>query len=254
VAPSTVVAIIQARMGSSRLPGKVMLALCGHSVLAQVITRVSAAKGIDTVVVATSTNPEDDVIAAEAVRYRATVFRGSAEDVLLRYYGAALSAGADVVVRITSDCPLLDPEVLSAMLARFRDRAAAARPLDYLSNGLVRSFPRGLDVEVFSFAALARCHAQATLPYEREHVTPYIYGHPELFAIDAYTATPDRSAYRWTLDTPGDWALIEAIYRSLGDGCTIFSTASVLALLEARPDLVALNAHVSQKAPAGGAP
>jgi len=248
-----VVAIIQARMGSTRLPGKVLRPLCGHSVLAQVIGRVQAAEGIDSVLVATSEATQDDIVAAEAARYGAQVFRGSAEDVLSRYHGAALAARADVVVRITSDCPLLDPELLSAMLSRFTQGQAGAEPLEYLSNGLVPSYPRGLDVEIFSVSALARCHAQATLAYEREHVTPHIYRNPARFRIESYTGTPDRSAHRWTLDTPEDWALIEAIYRALGDGRRIFATAEVLALLDARPDLVALNAHVEQKSLPGAA-
>jgi spore coat polysaccharide biosynthesis protein SpsF len=243
------VAIIQARMGSTRLPGKVMLPLCGHSVLAQVIARAEAARGIDRVMVATSVGAEDDVVAAEAARCGAAVFRGSAEDVLARYHGAALAAGARTVLRITADCPLLDPELVSAMLARFRQSEAAAQRLDYLSNTLARSYPRGLDAEIFTFAALARCHAEATLPHQREHVTPYLYEHPALFAIENYAGTPDLSAHRWALDTPEDWELIQAIYARLGSGRTVFPSAAVLALLEAHPELVALNAHVVQKAP-----
>lgn len=249
-----VVAIIQARMGSTRLPGKVMLPLCGHSVLAQVIARVEAASGVERVMVATTVSPLDDIVAAEAARCGAAVFRGSADDVLARYHGAALAAGAHTVVRITADCPLTDPELLSAMLTRFRERSAAAQPLDYLSNGLARSYPRGLDIEIISFAALARCHAEASRPHQREHVTPYIYEHPELFAIEAYVGTPDRSAHRWTLDTREDWELIRAVYARLGSGRAIFSSAAVLALLEAHPELVALNADVVQKAPFESAP
>lgn len=241
------VAIIQARMGSTRLPGKVMLRVCGHSVLAHVIGRVQAAAGIDRVVVATSIEPEDDAVVGEAVRYGAQVFRGSAEDVLARFCGAAQMAGADAVARITADCPLFDPVLLAAMVRRFRERAAGGQPLDYLSNGLIRTYPRGLDAEIFTLEALTRCAVEATRPYEREHVTPYIYEHPEKFAIEAYTGTPDLSAHRWTLDTPEDWKLIETIYRALGNGRAIFPTASILSLLESRPELVALNAHVEQK-------
>ena len=238
------VAIIQARMASTRLPGKVLLPLCGHSVLAQVLARVEAARGIERVVVATGDGAPDDPVAAEATRYGAMVYRGSPGDVLARYHGAAIQAGAETVVRVTADCPLLDPELLTAMLVRFRERSC-----DYLSNGLVRSYPRGLDIEIFTMDALGRSHAEASLPHQREHVTPYIYEHPERFAIEPYVGTPDRSAHRWTLDTPEDWALIQAIYASLGNGRTIFLTAAVLALLEARPELVMLNAHVVQKPP-----
>ena len=236
------VAIIQARMASTRLPGKVLLPLCGHSVLAQVLGRVAAARGIERVVVATGTGAEDDAVAAEAARYGAMVYRGSPDDVLARYHGAAIQAGADTVVRVTADCPLLDPELLTEMLVRFRERSC-----DYLSNCQVRSYPRGLDVEIFTMGALVRSHAEATSPHQREHVTPYIYEHPAQFATEPYIGTPDRSAHRWTLDMPEDWALIQAIYARLGSGRAIFSTAAVLDLLDANPELVALNAHVVQK-------
>jgi spore coat polysaccharide biosynthesis protein SpsF len=243
-----VAAIIQARMGSSRLPGKVLLDLLGHSVLSHVIARVQAARGVDEVVVATTNGRDDDVVASEALRYGARVYRGSADDVLARYRGAALSVQAQAVMRITADCPLLDPELVTAMLTRFRGRAEAGGGLDYLSNGLVRTYPRGLDAEIFTAAALERCHAQAVRPHEREHVTPYIYGNPALFSIEAYIGTPDRSAHRWTLDTPEDWQLIESIFHNLGNGRTIFPTSSVLSLLEKQPELIGLNARVQQKA------
>lgn len=233
-------------MGSSRLPGKVLKRLGRASVLAQVISRVQRCRLVDDVIVATTTNRGDDVVVEESRKHGAAVHRGSEEDVLARYYGAAL--GADVVVRVTSDCPLFDPDLLTRILTRFRERRANGR-VDYLSNTVTRSFPRGLDAEVFTYAALERAHVEAQQPYEREHVTPYLYHHPELFALEAFVESPDLSSHRWTLDTPDDFALLTAIYGLLATTANqdFFSTAAVLELLQRRPQLNAINAHVEQK-------
>jgi spore coat polysaccharide biosynthesis protein SpsF len=242
-----IVAIIQARMGSTRLPGKVMKQLCGKTVLAYVIQRVQACPLVDEVVVATTTSPADDVIVAETENYGAKWFRGSEEDVLERYYLAANEFNADVVVRVTSDCPLFDSEVLTQMLDYFKFESAQGLTIDYLSNTLNRSYPRGLDAEVFTFAALERTFQEAHLAYEREHVTPYIYEHPELFALHNQTADEDLSAYRWTLDTQEDWQLIEEIYTCLYGKGDIFTTDTLLKFLDERPELLKINAHVKQK-------
>lgn len=238
--------VIQARMGSTRLPGKVMMPLAGRTVLSQVIARVQAAP-VDEIVVATTVHPTDLPIVLEAERCGASWFRGSEEDVLSRYYLAAQQSGADLVVRVTSDCPLFDPSVLSTLLQRFK----GSERLDYLSNTLERTYPRGLDAEVFTAAALERAYREATKPHEREHVTPYLYQHPELFRIEQLKQAVDLSHHRWTLDTPEDFQLIDAIYAAMGG--MPFSTEDVLSLLERRPDLVALNAHIEQKKLAEGA-
>jgi spore coat polysaccharide biosynthesis protein SpsF len=236
------VVIIQARMGSTRLPGKVLKALAGRSVLSHVIERVKAAPSVDAVVIATTTAPADEAIVAEAERCGAAAFRGSEDDVLSRYQGAARQAGADVVVRVTSDCPLLDAQVLEAMIARFK----AERP-DYLSNTQTRTYPRGLDVEIFTMAALDRAHREADKPHQREHVTPYLYQHPELFELAGFAHDTDHSNHRWTLDTDEDYALIEAIFDGLVATGEPVTTEAVLAFLAERPELVAINAHVEQK-------
>ena len=236
------IAIIQARMGSSRLPGKVMKPLLGHTILAHDVARIRQAKRLNGIVIATTTEPADDAIAAEAARLGVQHFRGSETDVLARYYGAAVAASADVVVRITSDCPLYDANLLDEMLQQFD-----AELCDYLSNFTPRVYPRGLDTEIFTVAALERAHAQATQPHEREHVTPYMREHPELFRLRGYAEGADHSQHRWTLDTPEDWALIEAIYTRLYPTNPLFSTADILALLAREPQLVALNAHIEQK-------
>jgi spore coat polysaccharide biosynthesis protein SpsF len=242
-----VVAVIQARMGSSRLPGKVMRELGGKPVLAHVIERVRACNLIDEVVVATTTANADDVIAAESQRMGAKVFRGSENDVLQRYADAARQARADVVVRVTSDCPLIDPTVLSEMLSHFLSEAAEGRGPDYLSNTVDRTFPRGLDAEIFRFAALERASVEATEPHQREHVTPYIWEHPQRFAIEQYKGEDDHSDLRWTLDTEADWRFLTAVFALLRDSGSDVTTATVLQLLDRHPELKSINVQVEQK-------
>lgn len=237
------IAIIQARMSSTRLPGKVMKKLVDKSVLAHVISRLQRAKTLDGVVVATTSHPVDDVIAVESRKYGAAVYRGSEEDVLGRYYEAASECAADVVVRITSDCPLLDPELIDCMVRKF----FALPAVDYLSNTLERTYPRGLDVEIFTRKALATAFRQAHASFEREHVTPYIYQHEEMFQLVSYVDRTDRSNHRWTLDTPSDWQFVEAVYQHLYQVGETFTTADVLALLQRHPEIGKLNEHVCQK-------
>jgi spore coat polysaccharide biosynthesis protein SpsF len=247
---SPVVVIIQARFNSSRLRGKVLMDLRGRTVLARVIERVARTRGLDAMVVATTTRDDDDATAAEAARLGASVFRGAEHDPLGRYAGAALQSRAGTVVRVTADCPLFDPDVLSDMLVRWNDSRRDRPSPDYFSNCRPRTFPRGLDAEIFTAAALRHADAHATSPYDREHVTPYIIESGR-FRLDNHTAPADHSHHRWTLDTAEDWAFVDAVYGELG-GAAHFTTADVLALLERRPDLVALNAHVPQHPSAFG--
>lgn len=233
-------AIIQARTGSTRLPGKVLRTLCGKSILAHDIARVRQAKGIERIIIATTTEPADIAIVAEAEALGVESFCGSEQDVLSRYYEAACAFDARTIVRITSDCPLYDWQLLDTMLTDFNG-------CDYLSNGLVRSFPRGLDTEIFTFAALERAFHEAKAPEEREHVTPYIYRHPELFRLKSFESPEDLSAHRWTLDTQEDWDFIEAVYTHLYPHNPLFTTADVLALLTRKPQLASINAHIEQK-------
>ncbi|HOX57768.1 MAG TPA: glycosyltransferase family protein [Candidatus Paceibacterota bacterium] len=241
------VAIIQARMGATRLPGKVLKLLCGEPVLGHVVRRVKAASRLDAVVVATTVSAADDAIDAACPSLGAGCFRGSEQDVLSRYYGAAQLAGAEVIVRITADCPLYDPALLDRMLANFVQPDHTGAVPDCMSNVIERSFPRGLDTEIVTFATLERTHRDATQNFEREHVIPYIYQHPNLFRLRSYKEEPNLSGHRWTLDTPEDWQLIEAIYQELHRPGRLFTTQDVLNLLKKRPDLPKLNAHVEQK-------
>jgi len=249
-----IVAIVQARMGSSRLPGKVLLPLVDKSVLAHVIQRIQVCKNIDITVVATTTNPIDDAIVTEAKKYDIFCFRGSEKNVLERYYMAAQCYQADTIVRITSDCPLLDPELLDEMIESFKLLVEIDHNLDYLSNTLERSYPRGLDIEIFTYRALVKAYKQAVKPYQKEHVTPYIYEHPEYFVAENYRLKKEYAAldvdisnYRWTLDTKADLALIKKIYEALYCSNRIFKTSQVLDLMLEHPKLASINSHVRQK-------
>jgi spore coat polysaccharide biosynthesis protein SpsF len=241
------VAIIQARMGSTRLPGKVMKKLCGKSVLEHVIRRVQACRFLDDVVIATTSSPADDVIVAEAERCDAKWFRGNEEDVLDRYYRAAKKFQANVVVRVTSDCPLFDPEVLGEMIIKFQLENSSHNNLDYLSNTMKRTFPLGLDAEVFKFSTLQKAHSDSKQGYEREHVTPFIYEHPEIFSIYRYEGSEDLSCHRWTLDTEDDFRLINAIYSELYKENELFTTKQIIIFLKNNPELIKINAHIKQK-------
>ena len=236
-----VVAIIQARMGSTRLPGKVLKDLAGATVLERVVSRVRRCRLVSDVVVATSAEPADEVILNECKRLGTEPFRGSEQDVLDRYYRAAQQAGAEVVVRITSDCPLIDPEVSDKTIQKF----LVERP-DYASNALERTYPRGLDTEVMTFAALECAWTEARQAYQREHVTPFLYQHPERFKLLSVKGDHDYSQYRWTLDTPEDLEFLRAVYARSIDHQDL-SWRDVLNIVQREPELAEMNRHIVQK-------
>jgi spore coat polysaccharide biosynthesis protein SpsF len=241
-----VVAIVQARMGSTRLPGKVLKDLEGETMLARVVQRLSCSRLINEVLIATTNRVADDAIVEECRRCGVQVFRGDEEDVLDRYFRAAQLTGAEVVVRITSDCPLIDPGVTDKTIAAFLRPQGQASP-DYASNVVVRTYPRGLDTEVMTAQALERCWRVAKQPYERTHVTPYIYEHPAEFKILSVTGEKDSSRHRWTVDTPEDLEFVRAIYARF-KGRDDFREPDILALLEHEPGLMELNHSIMQKA------
>jgi len=236
-----VVAIIQARMGSTRLPAKVLADIRGQPMLWHVLQRTRAAETLDEVIVATTTQPSDDSIVAFCRELGARCFRGSEEDVLDRYYQAASQHGADVVVRITSDCPLIDPGVLDKTV-----RAFLAEQPDYASNSVIRTYPRGLDAEVMTLRVLERAWREARQPYERSHVTPYIYESPGRFRVLSVTGDRDYSEFRWTVDTPQDLEFVRSVYARMGRDEFLWS--DVVSLLEREPELGAINQSVVQKA------
>ena len=231
----TVAAVIQARMTSTRLPGKVLLRAAGREMLAHQIDRVRRAGSVEAICIATTTNADDDPVAA---------LRGSEHDVLGRFVGAAGLVGADVAVRLTGDCPLTDPELIDAVVGVFR---SAEPSVDYASNSFPRSWPIGLDVEVASMAALRTAAAEADDPYDREHVMPFLYRQPERFRTAGYPAPENLTGYRWTLDEASDFELIRRILEALLPVQPDFGWRDVIALLEAHPEWRILNAGVAQK-------
>jgi len=236
------VAIIQARMGSTRLSGKVLMEISGQSMLAWVVNRTRRARKIDEVVVATSLSPRDDVIAAECNTFGVSIFRGSENDVLDRYYRAADEFQADIVVRITSDCPLIDPVVIDGVVGEFNSTV-----VDYASNTLERGYPRGLDVEVFSQVALEEAWRRADRPHERVHVTPYIHGNPDQFRLHSVLCEDDHSDLRWTVDTTADLQVVRGITEALG-GRDDFGWQDALEIVQRNPHLADINRLVRQKA------
>jgi spore coat polysaccharide biosynthesis protein SpsF len=237
----TTLAIVQARTGSTRLPGKVLLPLLGEPVLVHVMRRVARARSLDGVVLATTIEAGDDPIEQLASIEGWPLVRGSEQDLLDRYLQAARTHTADVVVRITSDCPLIDPGLIDRVVGVLRERGA-----DYASNTLPpRTYPRGLDVEAMTIAALETAGQEDRDPASREHATPYLYRNPDRFRLEAVRGEADLSAHRWTLDTPEDLALIERIYDAMGRDD--FAWAEVLTLLEAHPEWSELNRNVRQK-------
>jgi spore coat polysaccharide biosynthesis protein SpsF len=239
---SRTIVIAQARMSSTRLPGKVMADLGGKPVIDHVIERVRRAARVDGVWIATTTDPTDDVLADHLGELDVPFVRGSLDDVLARYVLAADAADADVIVRITCDCPFADPETIDATIAAYFEPPSA----DYCSNTLVRTYPLGMDAEVFSRAVLESANAEATLPHEREHVTPFVYQHPERFSLRSVEA-PEWATWpqlRLTVDEPADLRLARALVGELGDAADL---TSIVNLLRSRPDLVAINSDIAHR-------
>ncbi len=232
------VAIIQARMGSTRLPGKVLMDLSGRPMLAQQLARLKRCTRLDELVVATTTNVRDDPVEALARDEGVRCFRGSEDDVLSRYVGAALDAGADVVVRITADCPLIDPEVTDCVIRALIDQSSTC---EFTSNTLERTYPAGLDVEAFFIDVLHRISRLSTRPEEREHVTIVVRTRPSLFLCSHVKDDADNSDLRWAVDRRPDLEMVRAIYDGLGLGRTPRPYREVLAFARAHPELGAIN-------------
>ncbi|MFI6476622.1 cytidylyltransferase domain-containing protein [Nonomuraea sp. NPDC050663] len=234
------VGIVQARMGSSRLAGKVLKPLAGRSVLGWVIRAARESEALDEIVVATTTESIDDAVVEECERLGVAWHRGPVDDVLTRFVGALREHPADAVMRFTADCPLLDPAVIREAALIYR----AVPGLDYLSTGLPHTLPRGTDIEIVGRAALAVAD-QAATAYHRTHVTSYVYTHAERFRLLGLTYTPGASDLRVTLDTQEDWELIQAVVGEFGD--RTIAVRTLVDWLRAHPEIRAINAGVRQK-------
>ena len=239
-----VVAITQARMTSTRLPGKVMLPVLGKPLLAWHLERVARAATLDDVVVATTTNAVDDPIVEMAGSLGMQAFRGSEGDVLSRYAGAARMAAAEVVVRVTSDCPLIDPAVIDATVGTF---LAALPNAEYGCNRLPQTYPRGMDTEVVTAEVLFEADQVATESLDREHVTLFVWRQPKRYRVVNHAYRSDESRHRWTVDTPEDLDLIERLIGAVAPAHPQFTLEDCLAVIRAHPDWEAINRHVEQK-------
>lgn len=241
------VAIIQARIASSRLPGKVLFELGGRPLIAVMLERLRRARRLDSIVVATGEGSENDALESVVAERGFPVFRGPEDDVLARYAGAAAAHGADVVVRLTADCPLMDPEVVDLMVT-----ARAERALDFCTNILPHTWPDGLDIAVFTRELLEAAAREATRPSDREHVVPWMWRESPLqggtrFTAANITGDPDCSGHRWTVDEAADYVFMRAVAAALGpDRLVTAGFKDILALLERRPEIRALNAGLKR--------
>jgi len=239
-----VVCIIQTRIGSSRLPGKVLKKIGNKTAVEHVVERIKRISSIDEIIIATTIEERDDLVEEEAKRLGVNFYRGSEDDVLSRYYYAAKEYNGDVIVRVTSDCPLIDSEVSGNVIEFFLNNMDK---YDYVSNTLERTYPRGLDTEVFSLKALEKAFKEAEIKRDREHVTPYIWDNPKLFRIYQYKNQIDNSNFRWTLDTAEDLELIRKVYDYLKERGNEFTMEEVLGLYKKHPELKYINETVEQK-------
>jgi spore coat polysaccharide biosynthesis protein SpsF (cytidylyltransferase family) len=238
-----IVAIIQARMGSSRLPGKTLADIAGQPMLVRVVERARRARTLDAIVVATTLDPLDDKIVKECHLHKYKVFRGSVADVLDRYYQAAKENQAEIIVRLCADSPLIDPGLIDEVVLAF---LSADPPVDYASNRIQRTYPIGLDAEVFSLAALEKAWKEAKNKYQREHVTPFMYEPGSPCAALSVVGKETAGQYRWTVDKPEDLVLVEKIYQHFA-GRDDFSWLEVVELMKKNPLLAEININVKQK-------
>lgn len=235
---------VQARMGSTRLPGKVLKPIMGKPLLGYLIERLQQVKEADAFAILTSTNKQDDAIVSLCKDLNVLCYRGPEEDVLERYYRVAKERRPDAIVRITADCPLIDPLIIDQVIKVYRKEWPQ---WDYVCNVQEHTFPRGMDVEVFSFDALETAALNAADPAEHEHVTPYIYRHREKFQIRNVSSSVNLSKYRLTVDTPEDFHLVQLIFEHLYPSTHVFLLQDIVNLLLKHPDWMQINAHIQQK-------
>ena len=240
-----IVAIIQARMGSTRLPGKVLREICERAMVLHVIDRVKRVENINAVCLASTDSSADDLLESLVCRQSdVSIYRGSEDDVLDRYYQAAVMMEADVIIRITADCPLISPQVINQVLDAYLENP---NEVDYVSNTLERSFPHGLDCEIISMETLRLAHQEAVETPDREHVMPFLWRQPERFRLKNVAHDKDLSHYRWTVDTPDDMQLVQKIYQHLYPQNNFFEWQDACALIEDHPEWLDINAEIQQK-------
>lgn len=239
------VLIIQARMQSSRLPGKVLRPLKGKPMLEWVISRASHSHVIDNCLVATTTDSSDNPIETWCIEHNVPVFRGSQYDVLDRYYQAARSINADEIIRVTADCPLIDPDLIDELFAFYKREDA-----DFAANRLPppwhRTYPIGLDAEIVSMAMLEKAWNTAEEKFEREHVMPWFYDTPGRCKVSILDNAVDYGMHRWTVDTPDDYAMMQALFEKLDDPLTV-SWLEILKVISENPELEMINASSHAK-------
>lgn len=238
-----IVAIIQARMGSTRLPGKILKKVNNRPLLSYQIERLQQSQYIDELVIATTIKKQDDLIVEFCKENSISYFRGSETDVLARYYEAASAFKAHAIVRITSDCPILDVQIVDKTIQHFIENGN----FDYVSNTVERTYPRGLDTEIFSFEALEKAYNEALLERDREHVTAYFYTNPNVFSIGHIKNDMDYSKYRWTVDTEEDFELIKKIIQALYSKNKHFTLEDTVNVMEENISWFNINAHIEQK-------
>ena len=236
--------IVQARMTSTRLPGKVMEIVCDKPLLEHLINRLKTIRSADQIVIATTVNETDNQIVSLCKKLDTLYYRGSEEDVLGRYYEAAVEYGGDVIIRITSDCPVIDPDVVDYLIDFYMKNL---KKYDYVTNTLKRTYPRGMDTEIVSFKALKEAHFNAYDPLDREHVTPFIRNRPTQYHLHNIKYSSDLSHYRLTVDTSEDMELIRRIFESLYVENPEFTMKDIVSKIVANPEWEYINAHIHQK-------
>ncbi len=236
--------IVQARRGSSRLPDKVLMDIEGKTMLGWVISRLKNSRLTDDIIIATTTNENDDAIVEEALKYGVKYFRGSEDDVLDRYYQTAKHFNVEIVGRITSDCPLIDPALIDEVLSYFLENIDK---YDFCANTLKRTYPRGIGFSFVKFPALEKAWKEAKQPYERVHVMPYIREHPRIFKLCSYEKEGEPlDNLRWTVDTEDDLKFVREIFKRLKNPEKAPWT-EILRIIENEPELININKHVKQK-------
>ncbi|HME41961.1 MAG TPA: glycosyltransferase family protein [Syntrophorhabdales bacterium] len=237
-----ILCVIQVRMSSSRLPGKALLSVLDRPLLSWVINRVRLARTLDRIVVATTLEADDDAIVSLCRQEAVECFRGSKDDVVDRFYQCAAPYSPLGVLRITADCPLIDPGIIDMVVGRF---LSAGGSLDLVSND-GDTYPDGLDAGIYSFRALEKIYREASLPSDREHITPYIWNHPELFSIEVIPCSENLSRFRLTVDYEEDLELVRKVYAALYPSNPSFSWLDVIDFLIRNPEIYKLNSHYTR--------